>query len=118
MGANYGAVYDQRFHVRIVSEVLMHPFPDSSVAPARKALVDAVPVAIAIGKQSPGRAASGHPKHGFDEEATVRLPAHIQVWAASQKLKNLRPLVVGQFYRTHAYQYLSIVNISQILVSI
>ena len=110
MGANYGAVYDQRFHVRIVSEVLMHPFPDSFVAPASKALVDAVPPAVALRQQSPRRAASRHPKYRFDEEATVGLPAYIQVRAASQKLKNLRPSVVGQFYRTHAYQFISIVN--------
>jgi hypothetical protein len=110
MGADYGAVYDQRFHVGIVSEVLMHPFPDSFVAPASKALVDAVPPAVALWQQSPGRTASRHPKHSFDEAATVRFPAHVQVRAASQKLKNLRPLVVGQFYRTHAYQFISIVN--------
>jgi hypothetical protein len=46
VGTYYRAVKDQVLHVGIISKVGVHPFPDAFVAPASKAFVYAVPLAI------------------------------------------------------------------------
>ena len=94
MGAHDGAIDDQIFHVRVVNEMLMHPFPDSFVAPASEALVDAVPVTVALWQKPPLRTAASHPDYGFDKPAAVGFLTDIQIWTGVQELKDFGPLVV------------------------
>ena len=110
MGAHNSTVDDQVFHVWVLKELLMHPFPDSFVAPACEAFIDAVPVAVAFWKKSPLGTTPTHPQHGLDELTAVCFLPDVKVWTGLQTLKHLGPLVVRQFYCWHAYYYLSNVN--------
>ncbi len=97
MGADDGAIDDQVFHIRVLDEMLMHPLPYSFFTPTGKTLVDAVPVAVAFGKQSPGRSATRHPQDGFHELAATLFPSNVEVGTGTKKLQELGPLIVGYF---------------------
>ena len=97
MGADDGAIDDQVFHIRILDEMLMHPLPDALFAPTGKTFVDAVPVAIAFGKQSPGCSATRHPQDGFHELSAILVPSHVKVWTGTEKLQELGPLIIRYF---------------------
>jgi hypothetical protein len=53
--------------------MLMHIFPYLVLAPAGKAFVDAVPVALVFRKQAPLGSAAQDPQDGFDELPAVCL---------------------------------------------
>lgn len=95
MGAHDGTIDEQVFHVWIVNEMLMHPFPDSLITPASEALIDAIPVAVAFWQKSPLGTAAGHPEHCFDKPAAVAFLTNVHLWAGTQKLKDFQPLVVS-----------------------
>jgi hypothetical protein len=94
MGAHNGAINDQVFHVWALNEMVMHPFPDSFVAPASEAFIDAVPVAVSFWQKSPLSAAASHPEHCFHEPTAVGFFPDVKVWTASEELKDFGPLVV------------------------
>jgi hypothetical protein len=53
MGPHDGAVDNEILHIWIMDEMLMHPYPDSFVAPTCEALIDAVPGTVMLRQQSP-----------------------------------------------------------------
>jgi hypothetical protein len=95
MGAYYGAIYDNVFHIRVMNKMLVHPLPYTFLTPAGKALVDAVPVAITLRQQSPLGAAAANPQHCLYEASALGFLTYVHVWAGAQELKNFRPLFVG-----------------------
>ena len=60
-------------------KVLMHSFPYALFTPTGKAFVDAVPVAVALRQQSPGRATSCHPQDGLDIAPAIVLLSNVEV---------------------------------------
>lgn len=102
MGTNEGAVDEQALQVGGVGQVLMELGPDAAPTPAGKALVDTVPTPILAGQQAPLRTAAHHPQHGLDEASAVGFVAHIYTGSLSQAVVNLIPLIVTQFYLSHA----------------
>lgn len=89
MGTYHSRVNDQMFHVRIVCKMLMHPFPDTLVAPADKPLIDTVPPAVLGWQQPPGSSTASYPKDGFDEAAAFGLLSNIEIWALLKEEVNL-----------------------------
>ena len=77
MRPNDGAIQDQVLHVGVIGKMLMHIFPNPMIAPARKALVDTIPVAVLFRKQAPLGSAAGDPQHSFQEKTAVSLLAGI-----------------------------------------
>jgi len=77
MGSYDGAVQQDILPIRVSGKMLMHIFPYLVVAPAGKALVDAVPVAVFFGKQAPLGSAAQDPQDGFDEQSTFCFIANI-----------------------------------------
>ena len=77
------------FHVRIVCKMLMHPFPDTLLAPADKSLIDAVPLAVLAWQQPPRSSTASYPMHGFDEAEAFGLLSNIDIWALIKELVNL-----------------------------
>jgi hypothetical protein len=71
MGPHDGAVDNEILHIWIRDEMLMHPFPDSFVAPMCEALIDTVPGTVMLRQQSPLGTATRDPEHCFDEAPAV-----------------------------------------------
>jgi len=69
--------------------MLMHPFPDTLVAPADKPLIDTVPPAVLGWQQPPGSSTASYPKDGFDEAAAFGLLSNIEIWALLKEEVNL-----------------------------
>ena len=86
MGTYHGRVDDEVFHVRIVCKMLMHPFPDTLLAPAGKPLVYAVPLAVLGWQKPPGTSTASYPKDGFDEAATFGLLSSVDIRALIKEL--------------------------------
>lgn len=95
MGTDDGTVDNEVSHVWIIHEMLMHPFPDALIAPAGKAFIDAIPVAIGFWQQPPLGAAPCHPEDGFDEALASLLLPYIDSWAGAQELEHPGPLVIS-----------------------
>ena len=89
MGTDHSGVNDQVFHIRVVNEMVMHPFPDTLLAPAGKPLVYAVPLAVLGWQQSPRSSTASYPKHGFDEAEAFGLLSNIDIWALIKEEVNL-----------------------------
>ncbi len=83
MGSHYGAVNDEMLYVWVLSKVMMHPFPNTSITPAGEPFVDRVPVAIGFWQRSPLGDAAGHPEDGFNETAAFPLVAHVDLRAGA-----------------------------------
>ncbi len=83
MGTDDGAIEDPVLHIWVMSQMLVHPFPDAFLAPAGEPFVDCIPVAIGFWQQSPLGAAAGHPEDGFDEAAAFLLIAHVDLRAGA-----------------------------------
>jgi hypothetical protein len=60
------------FQVSIACEVLEHGSPNSAFSPTIKTFVNAVPVAIFFGEESPLSTTAGHPEDGIDEARAAR----------------------------------------------
>ncbi len=73
MGAHNGAVQHDIFHIRVEGKVLMHFISDAMLTPTGKALVDRVPVPVALGQEPPLRAAARDPQHSLDKETAIDL---------------------------------------------
>jgi|AP95_1055475.scaffolds.fasta_scaffold44244_3 hypothetical protein len=86
MGAYHRRIYHEVFHIGIMHEMLMHSFPDTLITPSGEPLVDAVPLAILAGQQSPLGAPASHPKDGFDEEATFGFLSSVNIWTLIEVL--------------------------------
>ena len=89
MGTYHSRIDHEVFHIRIMHKMLMHPFPDALVGPTGKSFVDAIPLAVLAGQQSPLSAAASHPKDRFDETLTLDLLSYIDIWALTDELMNL-----------------------------
>jgi len=83
MCPNDGAIQDQVLHIGVIGKMLMHVFPDPVIAPACKALVDTIPVAVLFWQQTPLGSAAGDPQHAFQEKTAVRLLTSIGSRVAS-----------------------------------
>jgi len=94
MGTHHCAVKDQVLHVGFIHKVGVHSLPDAFVAPARKAFVYAVPLAILGWQQAPLRSAAHDPQHAFDKPPTVSFLPDIQVGTRSQEVQDFRPLFI------------------------
>jgi hypothetical protein len=94
MGPDHGAVNHDTFQVWVISEMEMHPLPNAFITPAGKALINAVPIAIACWQQSPLSTATGDPEHPLDEASAGVFLAHIYVGARTQELEDFGPLFI------------------------
>ena len=97
MRSNDRAVDDEVFHIRVIDEVLVHPFPDPSFAPSYKPLVYAIPLAILGRKQPPLCPGPSDPEDGLDKLLAFGFLADVQVRLTVQELENLGPLVWRKF---------------------
>jgi hypothetical protein len=79
----YGAIDDQVFHIRVVSELVVHSFPDALLTPAGKPPVDGVPAAIGFRQQAPLGAATGHPEDAFHEASAISFGPNVNVRAGA-----------------------------------
>lgn len=98
MSPNDGAIEDQVFHVRVIHKVLVHLVPDPVIAPAGKAFVDAIPVAVLVRQQSPLSSAAGNPQHPFHKTAAGGFLSNIGSRAFPQKLNDFAPLFIFDGY--------------------
>lgn len=94
MGPHHRAIQDQVLHIRLIHEMGVHSLPDAFVAPARKAFVYAVPLAILGWQQAPLRSAAHDPQHALDKASAGRFLPDIQVGTRSQEVQDLRPLFI------------------------
>lgn len=85
MCSDDAAVQQDILHIRVIGKMLKHIFPDLMVAPTGKALVDTVPVAEFLGKQSPLGCAAQDPQDGFDEQPAFGINACISPRMVLQK---------------------------------
>jgi len=90
----YGAIDDQVFHIRVVSELVVHSFPDALLTPAGKPLVDGVPTAIGFWQQAPLGAATGHPDDSFNETSAIGFGSNVKVRTGAQEPEDFGPLLV------------------------
>jgi len=95
MGPYHGAVNNEMFQIWGMGKMMMQSFPDTSITPAGKPSVDAVPFAVLLGQQSPLSATAGHPEHAFDEATAVSFLAHVHLWATTQEVEDFGPLFIG-----------------------
>lgn len=95
MGTDNSSVRNYILHVWIIYEMLMHPFPYPLFAPAGKSFIDAVPVTIALRKQSPWSAAASHPVYGLNKESAALFLTNINIRARAKELKYFPPLFIG-----------------------
>jgi hypothetical protein len=49
MGADHGAIENEVLHIRVISKMVIHIFPDFMVTLTGKAFVDAIPLAVLFG---------------------------------------------------------------------
>ena len=77
--------------------MLMHIFPDLVVAPTGKTLVDAIPVTVFFGQQSPLGSAAQDPQDSFDKPPAFSFFAGICPGMVVQKCVDLIPLIVMHF---------------------
>jgi hypothetical protein len=71
VSANNRRINQQMFEVAVSRKMLEQFFKDAELAPAVKALINRIPVAVLFWKQSPLRTRASNPKHGFEETAHV-----------------------------------------------
>jgi hypothetical protein len=95
MGAHDGAIQDEMLHIWVIGKMLVHAIPDALVTPARKALVDAIPVAIFLRQQAPLSTAAGHPEYAFDKATAISFLAYVNAWTGAQKFYYFRPLIIS-----------------------
>ena len=76
--------------------MLMYIFPDPVVAPAGKALVDAVPFTILFRQEAPLCSAARYPEYTFNEESAVGFFPSIGTGMTFQEGIELFPLVVSK----------------------
>jgi hypothetical protein len=77
MGSHDRAVQQDILHIRVIGKMLMQILPYLMFTPARKALVDAVPVTVFFGKQAPLGSATQDPQNSLDELPALRFLASI-----------------------------------------
>ena len=83
---DYGTVYYQILHVRLINEMLAHPVPYPTITPSRESLIDAVPFPI-LGRQKPPLSTRpAHPHNRLDEPLAFDFLADIRVCLTSEKL--------------------------------
>jgi hypothetical protein len=104
MSTHHCAVEDQVLHVGFIHKVGVHLLPDAFVAPASKAFVYAVPLAILCWQQAPLRSTPHDPQHAFDKPSAGRFLPDIHVGTRSQEVQDFRPLFIRQFNR-HGAEY-------------
>jgi hypothetical protein len=95
MCPNDGAIQDEMLHIRVIGQMLVHACPDIFVAPAGKAFVDTVPVAILRRQQPPLGAAAGDPENSFEKATALGFLAHVHAWTGTQKRKDFQPLIIA-----------------------
>ena len=95
MGSHEGTIKHEGGVRAVGREGRKHPFPHARPCPARKALLDTLPFAIALWQIAPARPAAENPQHAVDELAIVdRRPPPIRHFAGQQVLNPL-PLPGG-----------------------
>jgi hypothetical protein len=94
MGTHHRAVHHAILRVGIIGKVFKHPFPYPMVTPARKALVDTIPLPILGGQQAPLGATATYPLHGFNETSALDLVSHRGIRVLFQEIPNFPPLIV------------------------
>ena len=85
MRSDVGCIDHYGFHVGIAGEVFEHRFPDSAFRPAVEAFVNAVPVAVFLGQESPLDTAAGHVENGVNEAFASCWFADVEIGSGSQK---------------------------------
>src|SRR5210317_1455346 len=102
MRANNGAVNQTILHIRVVSKVVQHPFPNALVTPASISLVDRVPIAIFRGQQAPLGTTSTHPEYRYHKTTTGGLIlVNIDTRVINQEVTYLCPLIIFELYIFH-----------------
>jgi hypothetical protein len=83
VGRDDGAIEDQVLQVWVMGKMLVHPFPDTFLAPAGEPFVHRVPGAIGFWQPPPLGAAPGHPENGFNKATAFGLIAHVDLRAGA-----------------------------------
>ncbi len=78
-----GAIKDQVFHIRVIGKMLVHLLPNTVVAPAGKAFVDAIPVPVLLGQQAPLGTTPGDPEDTFDKTTALTFLTNVSAWTGS-----------------------------------
>jgi hypothetical protein len=89
MRPNDGAINDDVFHIGVISKMKMHLLPNASVTPTRKALVDAVPLAILRWQLAPLSTGAQYPVDGLKKAPALCLLSGINFRTLLQELINL-----------------------------
>jgi hypothetical protein len=70
-----------------VGKVRQHPFPDARIRPARKTLVDAIPVTIRLRQKTPLGTTAIDPDGGFDKAAALSFVPNIGSMVLAQEFE-------------------------------
>lgn len=96
MGTNHRTIQQQAFQVRLFGTTEKERFPDAGFFPARKALVDTVPFAVAFRQFTPLTPSASDPQHPLHKAPTGAALADINPRTAMQKAQDVPPLAVLQ----------------------
>src|SRR5258707_8779977 len=97
-----GGVDHRVFVIRIIGQGLEKTLPNPARGPARKALVDVLPVTEALRQIAPRSARTEFPDHSFDKQAVSPFAAAANR-AGTTLAKNLNPrkMVIAQSTRLY-----------------
>jgi hypothetical protein len=96
MGPDQGGVEHDVLVIRILDEGCKDALPDAPVGPSAEALVDALPLAVALGKVVPVRTGAQHPETGVHKQPVVLSCAPRVALFARQKRRDPPPLRIAQ----------------------
>ena len=99
MSAHDGGVDHHVLVIVLFGQELENPLENAALGPSVEALVDALPVAEALGQITPRDTGSKPEKNSFDEQPIVRRRAAHMAFAARQNVLDPIPLVIAQGYR-------------------
>src|SRR6266550_5095138 len=102
MRPDNGGVDHGVFVIRIIGQGLEKTLPNPARGPARKALVDVLPVTEALRQIAPRSARTEFPDHSLDKQAVAQFAAAAnRAGTTRQKSLNPRKLVVAQSVALH-----------------
>jgi len=101
VSAHDGGVDHHVFAVVIAGQEFENPLENAALGPSVEALIDDLPVAVALGQIPPRDAGSKPEENGFDEQTIVRRGAADMAFPARQNILDPIPLVVAQCITSH-----------------
>ncbi len=75
------------FYIWLVGKVRQHPFPDARIRPARKTLVDAIPVTVRLRQKTLLGTTAIDPDSGFDKAVALSFVPNMGSMVLAQKFE-------------------------------